>query len=107
MSYQHEPQVTVDVMFPYFKQGDDFGSCGGDLDAFINMHQNVINMCRQIQALIPDEAQPYVSGDGDTHSCRLTGPRSIMERLVRARLATNFDYSDEDYIPLDSDDPDA
>ena len=109
MDYANERKITVEINFPYFKQGDDFGHCLGDLESFIKLHQNVINRAQEILNAIPVEAKPYVTGDGDTHCCFLTGPQSVMEQLVKEDLATRDEDHDEesdhyDYSQSDGED---
>lgn len=86
--------VTVEIHFPYFKQGDDFGDCGGDLERFITFHQYVINYARAILDKIPENMRQHVTGYGDTHHCTLTGPTHIMDAIVKAQLANYIEFDD-------------
>ena len=101
MNYAKEDRVTVDIFFPYFKQGDDFDGCKGDLQQFAAMHKRIAQKALDIWNAIPEEARPYISGDGCTHSCFLTGPSSVMKTLVDAGLAIKQDFDDEEYILYD------
>lgn len=87
---------TVEIFFPYFKQGDDFSGCEGNLENFINLHQAVIDQARNILELIPLNMRNQVTGDGNTHFCTLSGPRSVMENLVKNGLARYIDYEDDE-----------
>lgn len=91
-----DDRVTVEIWFPYFKQGDDFSSCDGDLERFIAFHQYVIQHTRAILNLIPENMRQYVKGDGGTHSCWLSGPKNIMDNLVNNNLARRMDEDSED-----------
>ena len=89
--------ITVEIYFPYFKQGDDFDACQGDLEQFVAFHQNVIQRTQEMLNLISEDQRQNVRGGGDTHACWLTGPKEIMDRLVAHDLATHIERdSDEE-----------
>lgn len=90
----NEPRKTANIQFSYFKQGDDFYNCKGDLNKFIELHHHIAQEAQNILNMIPEEAREYVSGYGDTHMCRLTGPESVMDNLVSNKLAY-YDSEDE------------
>ena len=97
MDYSTEKRTTVNVGFGYWKQGDDFSSCGGDLEAFAQLHESIAKHSRESLDNIPVEAIPFVSGDGDTHCCFLSGPVSVMKRLVELKLASKWEDENDDY----------
>lgn len=86
MDYSSEPTLTVEIHFPYFKQGD--------LKDFSDMHLAVTEKARKMYDMIPPEARAFVKGYGDTHFCTLTGPESLMRKLVNADLALESSYDD-------------
>lgn len=102
-NYATEDQITVDISFPYFKQGDDFGTCDGNLEKFIEFHHNIIEHTQNILNMIPVEAIDYVKGDGDTHCCWLTGPKSVMNILVDNDLAIKCNYEEDNDHDYDDD----
>ena len=98
MNYSTENQITVEISFPYFKQGDDFADCKGNLKLFADLHKTIWENSMNMYRLIPEEARPYVKGYGDTHYCTLTGPESVMNLLVDDGFASyqeNFDSSED------------
>lgn len=97
MDYENERQITVDIHFPYFKQGDDFGNCGGNLELFAAHHRRIADISLNILNNIPEEARRFVNGDGDTHSCWLSGPESVMRQLIADGLAERPWGQDEDF----------
>ncbi len=46
--YENEAQTTINIHFPYFKQGDDFDGCDGDFERFAELHMLVAKIARDI-----------------------------------------------------------
>ena len=90
---------TADINLPYFKQGDDFGSCLGQssspveaLELHAKMLEGAALQLRQIKALIIGHD---VDMDGDTHSIWITADDELIKKMEELELVTIYDWGEE------------
>lgn len=99
---------SAEISLPYFKQGDDLRqeleSNSTILNALESHAQSMdcaARMLREIKEMIADFVSE-VEIQADTHMIEVSGPPTVIEKLIAANLAYKFD--DEEFDDEEEDD---
>lgn len=101
--------VTAEIHLAYFKQGDDLHysieQSKSPLEALRGHAEQMRSVAGHLDAIADEVAkcEEQVELYGDTHYCSITGPESLIARLIELELVTKEEYDDEDEDEDDED----
>ncbi len=92
----------VEIHLGYFKQGDDLNGCLRDVahksEAF-HEHARLLKDCaahlHSVGVIVGKYSDDLVTVCADTHCITIDGPEKMLQELINAELATEFDFGEE------------